>query len=55
MAADANVHGKNAVTGKGATPKTPGNAGMGNSNHVPVIGKPQPGASGYVSDQQQQQ
>jgi hypothetical protein len=41
------VHPKNAATGKGVTPKTPGNSGKakGPSNHVP--------ATGLMSQQQQ--
>lgn len=40
------IHPKNAQTGKGTQPKTPGNASMGNSMHTP--------ATGYTSEQQQQ-
>jgi len=45
------VHPKNAATGKGVTPKTPGNAGKakGPSNHNPATG-----LADYVSQQQQQ-
>jgi hypothetical protein len=33
-------HSKNAATGKGTTPRIPGNAGsVGPSNHVPKLGK----------------
>jgi hypothetical protein len=41
------VHPKNAPTGKGVQPKTPGNASMGNSMHRPV--------TGYTDQQQQTQ
>lgn len=56
MASKAHTHGKNAATGQGQVDKTPGNAGsQGPSNHVPVIGKTQPGSAGNYSSQQQQQ
>jgi hypothetical protein len=56
MQAKAKVHGKAALTGKGQTNKTPANADSpGPSNHVPVIAKPQAGASSNYSSEQQQQ
>lgn len=50
--AQAKYNPKNAPTGKGVVPKTPGNAGKvpGPSNHIPELGK-----GNYSSEQQQGQ
>jgi hypothetical protein len=53
--AAAKVHGKAPVTGKGQVVKAPQSGAKGPSNHIPQIGKPQPGQPGNYSSEQQQQ
>jgi hypothetical protein len=55
MAAQAQVHGKAPVTGKGQVEKPPMSGAQGPSNHVPTVGKAQPTQPGNYSSEQQQQ